>query len=247
MSPVNDQFIPFGFAFVFGDDASHFYGIGQLQLAAGKLPIAVQIGRVDGRHFGLLFDIDDRQYRGGSFPAHRFPREKGKSDGLGSVDLTAGGYMVGKFAFGLSAFPLPDTEALSVERGTVGLCFRRFLRRKMARSCNPFDSVASSLFQFLIPVTFVVFAHASICARLRRRSRPVRPKTHNLLSATAMAFAVCWAPLNIFNLLNDFLSFLSDYQQVKLTVYAVCHLAGMSSACINPVLYGWFNKNLRKY
>ena len=51
MSPVNDQFIPFGFAFVFGDDASHFYGIGQLQLAAGKLPVAVQIGRVDGRHY----------------------------------------------------------------------------------------------------------------------------------------------------------------------------------------------------
>ena len=101
---------------MFGDDASDFHGIGQFQLAAGKLPVPVQVGRLDGSRFGLLFYVDDRQYRGGSFPAHRFLREKGKSDGLGSVDLTAGGYMVGKFAFGLSAFPLPDTEALSVER-----------------------------------------------------------------------------------------------------------------------------------
>lgn len=28
-------------------------------------------------------------------------------------------------------------------------------------------------------------------------------------------------------------------------MYAICHLAGMSSACINPVLYGWLNQNLR--
>lgn len=33
--------------------------------------------------------------------------------------------------------------------------------------------------------------------------------------------------------------------QTKWTTYALCHLAGMSSACINPVLYGWLNQNLR--
>ena len=108
-------------------------------------------------------------------------------------------------------------------------------------------SVASSLFQFLIPSAIIIFAHASIFTRLRRRSHPVRPKTHNLLSATALTLAVCWIPLNLFNLLDAFFPFLSDRQQVKLIVYAVCHLAGMSSTCLNPVLYGWLNHNLRKY
>ena len=28
-------------------------------------------------------------------------------------------------------------------------------------------------------------------------------------------------------------------------IYAVCHLFGMSSACANPFLYGWFNDNFR--
>ena len=91
-------------------------------------PVNMQVGRLVGRCFGLMFDVDDHQCRGGSFPAHRFPREKGKADGWGRVDLTAGGYMVGQFAFGFSAFLLSDTEALSVERRTVGLRFRRFLR-----------------------------------------------------------------------------------------------------------------------
>ena len=91
-------------------------------------PVNMQVGRLVGRCFGLMFDVDDHQCRGGSFPAHRFPREKRKADGWGRVDLTAGGYMVGQFAFGFSAFLLSDTEALSVERRTVGLRFRRFLR-----------------------------------------------------------------------------------------------------------------------
>lgn len=28
--------------------------------------------------------------------------------------------------------------------------------------------------------------------------------------------------------------------------YAVCHMMGMSSACSNPVLYGWLNENFWK-
>ncbi len=28
-------------------------------------------------------------------------------------------------------------------------------------------------------------------------------------------------------------------------IYATCHLIGMSSACANPFLYGWFNDNFR--
>lgn len=113
-------------------------------------------------------------------------------------------------------------------------------------------SVASTLFQFLIPATIIVFAHASICARLRRRfqagRRPdFRPKTHHLLSAIALTFALCWIPLNLFNLLDAFFQevVLADVQQVKLSLYAVCHLCGMSSACLNPVFYGWLNHNLR--
>ena len=51
------------------------------------LPVIVKVGWLNGRFFGL-------QYRGGSFPAHRFLREKRNADGWDRVDLTAGGYMV---------------------------------------------------------------------------------------------------------------------------------------------------------
>ena len=32
---------------------------------------------------------------------------------------------------------------------------------------------------------------------------------------------------------------------MMLIIYAACHLFGMSSACANPFLYGWFNENFR--
>ena len=60
---------------MFGDDATDLHGVGQLQLAAGKLPVAVQAGRLDGRRFGLLFDVDDRQHRHGPVSPDRFPGE----------------------------------------------------------------------------------------------------------------------------------------------------------------------------
>ena len=80
---------------MFGDGTSDFHGVDQLQLATGKLPVAVQVDGIDGRRFGLLFYVDDCQHRSGSLPTRRFSREKRKADELGRVDLTAGGYMVG--------------------------------------------------------------------------------------------------------------------------------------------------------
>ena len=123
-------------------------------------------------------------------------------------------------------------------------------------------SIASIMFQFFIPVAVIVFAHASICARLRQRFRRSnrngmmsaqaarrqhrrQNKTHQLLSAIAFTFAVCWLPLNLFNLLDDSHSLLADRPQLRILTYALCHLTGMSSACLNPVLYGWLNQNVR--
>ena len=35
-------------------------------------------------------------------------------------------------------------------------------------------------------------------------------------------------------------------EEVFCGVYAVCHVLGMSSACANPVIYGFLNENFSK-
>ena len=60
-------------------------------------------------------------------------------------------------------------------------------------------------------------------------------------------FCICWLPLNILNALRD-TSRLTDSmtEEVFCGVYAVCHVLGMSSACANPVIYGFLNENFSK-
>jgi len=148
----------------------------------------------------------------------------------------------------LSHNPLPGETVKLLGISSVDYCFEDW----PAPYWSLAYSIGSSVFQFIIPVIVIILTHASICARLSRRFRHNNPrnKTQQLLVAIAATFVSCWLPLNLFNLMDSagvLPSTANDRWQheVKLTIYALCHLAGMSSACINPVLYGWLNQNLR--
>jgi len=67
------------------------------------------------------------------------------------------------------------------------------------------------------------------------------------LLTIALLFSITWLPLNIFNLTVDLYNpfNLPEDEEKMLIIYAVAHLIGMSSACINPFLYGWLNENFR--
>ncbi|KAI9556585.1 NPFG-protein-coupled receptor [Daphnia sinensis] len=82
-------------------------------------------------------------------------------------------------------------------------------------------------------------------ARAVAREEKLR-KTNTLLVAIAIIFTICWLPMNTFNVVVDTWNVFGDDTETMLIVYAVCHMVGMSSACANPLLYGWLNDNFRK-
>lgn len=125
-------------------------------------------------------------------------------------------------------------------------------------------SIFSIFIQYFIPILVVSSAYMKIYFRLKKRfviaqnvpavderiqnrlnNRGRRMKRTNcLLISIALIFGVSWLPLNFFNLY-------ADLNETKMThtvyiIYAACHLFGMSSACSNPLLYGWLNDNFRK-
>ncbi|KAI9556686.1 hypothetical protein GHT06_016476 [Daphnia sinensis] len=71
-------------------------------------------------------------------------------------------------------------------------------------------------------------------------------KTNTLLITISIIFTICWLPMNTFNVVEDTWNVFGDDTETMLIVYAVCHMVGMSSACANPLLYGWLNDNFRK-
>uniref|UniRef100_A0A8D3E654 G-protein coupled receptors family 1 profile domain-containing protein n=1 Tax=Scophthalmus maximus TaxID=52904 RepID=A0A8D3E654_SCOMX len=114
------------------------------------------------------------------------------------------------------------------------------------------------LFQYCGPLLLVLLCYVRVFVRLRQRkemlNRARTPEsqriTHSrriniMLVALITAFALCWLPLTIFNVL-------SDWNQEALPIchhnllFSLCHLLAMSSTCINPIIYGFLNSNFRQ-
>lgn len=128
-------------------------------------------------------------------------------------------------------------------------------------------SIASMVFQYIVPILIVTVAHARICNKLKYRMVNQQPqvcinspfqkrknereakrkrKTNMLLVMIATMFASSWMPLNVFNIMADFNGALLQDFDKKGLVFPICHLLVLSSACTNPVMYGWLNDNFRR-
>ncbi|XP_055848163.1 neuropeptide F receptor isoform X2 [Episyrphus balteatus] len=120
-------------------------------------------------------------------------------------------------------------------------------------------SIFSLCVQYLMPIVIVSGAYFGIYNKLKSRITVVAVQTSSqrkvergrrmkrtncLLISIAVIFGVSWLPLNIFNLYADIKR--SAVTQSIMVGYAFCHMIGMSSACSNPLLYGWLNDNFRK-
>ncbi|KAG8179621.1 hypothetical protein JTE90_002439 [Oedothorax gibbosus] len=118
--------------------------------------------------------------------------------------------------------------------------------------------------QFVVPSIVLTVTHLRIKAYLNRSVRKHdathAPRTSErlkkelyrngratiVLCFISIAFACSWLPWNVFNLMADF-DFLSSLPANDFYLaFVVCHLVAMSSSVTNPILYGWFNSNVRR-
>ena len=118
------------------------------------------------------------------------------------------------------------------------------------------------MFQYVLPITIVCVVYAKISDKLQkrliRRQRLTQlewqqkrqlnliKRTHTMLISVSLIFGLSWLPLNLLNVIGDFSDLFKGDDQLFRIVFAVCHLIGCSSACSNPMLYGYLNENFRK-
>ncbi|XP_005104464.1 prolactin-releasing peptide receptor [Aplysia californica] len=111
-------------------------------------------------------------------------------------------------------------------------------------------SVSIFLLQFVVPICLTSFFYKHICHVLH--NRPVRKhdtrrsqRTNRILIAVVLTFTVCWLPWNLYSLTAEF-----SHRVVRGKYFVLIDLIlkvfAMSSACINPFLYGWLNDNFKK-
>ncbi|NXO00725.1 NPY5R protein, partial [Rhinopomastus cyanomelas] len=76
--------------------------------------------------------------------------------------------------------------------------------------------------------------------RIKTRSRRVFCR----LTLLILVFGFSWMPLHLFHIVTDFNATLISNRHFKL-VYCICHLLGMMSCCLNPILYGFLNNSIK--
>lgn len=128
-------------------------------------------------------------------------------------------------------------------------------------------SIVVMILQYVIPILTMTLAYCMICFRVQNRINTKKSKdgptakngrlnsfrkfyhmsnTTKLLLSITLIYCFSWFPLNTFNVCVDLNNPFGDNTDLMLIIYALCHMVGMSSACSNPLLYGWLNKNFKK-
>ncbi|XP_043918153.1 neuropeptide Y receptor type 1-like [Protopterus annectens] len=111
--------------------------------------------------------------------------------------------------------------------------------------------------QYFGPLFFIFICYLKIYMRLKRRNdimermrdnkyRSSETKRINMMFISiVVAFAVCWLPLNIFNAVFDWNHEIIESCNHNL-LFSICHLTAMISTCVNPIFYGFLNKNFQR-
>ncbi|XP_061101712.1 neuropeptide Y receptor type 1-like [Conger conger] len=113
------------------------------------------------------------------------------------------------------------------------------------------------LIQYVGPLCFIFICYFKIYTRLKKRSnmmdkmreskyRSSETKRINvMLFSIVVAFAVCWLPLNIFNAIIDW-NHEAAMNCNHNPLFSLCHLTAMASVCVNPLFYGFLNRNFQR-
>ena len=136
------------------------------------------------------------------------------------------------------------------------------------QSHTPVNRIYYSLFsltvQYSVPFIIISFLYFLVYLKLRklsavrtnmmsvtahearRRDNKREKRTNRMLITISMVFCFCWLPLNLIGTLMDYDNnlFGSSIDTMNI-IFMSCHIAGMCSACINPVVYGFCNETIR--
>lgn len=165
-------------------------------------------------------------------------------------------WMLG-LALALPMFVFHEVETVDVIPGllSVSVCVERW----SSYISRGIYTLVVLMFHFVLPLASISMLHLLICrfigahfgSKLHSRSDRSRRylirqrKNVVLLTAIAVTFAFTWLPWTCVNLIADFS--LEHFRSININVVnAACHTLAMSSVCVNPVVYGWFNSIFRQ-
>ncbi|KAJ8406783.1 hypothetical protein AAFF_G00296990 [Aldrovandia affinis] len=115
---------------------------------------------------------------------------------------------------------------------------------------------------YLVPVTLIIITYAHIALKVFRSAATIRDvnaeddrhtvsrkkiRAVNMLIFMALLFTVSWLPLWTLILLTDYSKLTaSQLKMVTVYVFPFAHWLAFFNSSVNPIIYGYFNKNFRR-
>jgi hypothetical protein len=108
--------------------------------------------------------------------------------------------------------------------------------------------------QYVLPLSALGFAYSQIGSHIHKRVKNSTTvdihrkhvmtqrnrKAMLLLLLLVLIYGIAWLPINAYNVLN--VMEIIEFSQYR---YIFCHLIGMTSACMNPIVYALINDSFR--
>ncbi|XP_041042520.1 neuropeptide FF receptor 2a [Carcharodon carcharias] len=115
---------------------------------------------------------------------------------------------------------------------------------------------------YLAPLSLIVIMYARIGVALFKTSIPVGEGSHQengnavskkkqrvikMLATVALLFTLSWLPLWTLMMLSDYTRLShSQLRIINLYIYPFAHWLAFCNSSVNPIIYGYFNKNFRR-
>lgn len=113
--------------------------------------------------------------------------------------------------------------------------------------------LAETLLGFVVPFTVISICYVCVGKRISRLTCPAKRRSARLITSVVVAFAVCWLPHHIFNLLSVVSALTEEshqetFQSLEDISNVGVYIAGsvtFISSCINPLLYAFAARNFQ--
>ncbi|KAK3926753.1 RYamide receptor [Frankliniella fusca] len=112
--------------------------------------------------------------------------------------------------------------------------------------------------QYLMPLCIITFVYARMALRLWGSTTPGtaqdsrdanimknKKKVIKMLVIVVALFALCWFPLQTYNILQDMFPKINSYKYINIIFFTIDWMA-MSNSCYNPFIYGIYNEKFKR-
>ncbi|XP_048510922.1 RYamide receptor isoform X2 [Athalia rosae] len=162
------------------------------------------------------------------------------------------------------ALAAPMAAALRVVMEPESAGAGRFRLKPFCRNENMSDKsmlmyrALLGILQYLTPLAVISFVYARMALRLWGSRAPGnaqdsrdanlmknKKKVIKMLVIVVALFAVCWLPLQTYNVLQYTYPEINEYRYINI-IWFCCDWLAMSNSCYNPFIYGIYNEKFKR-